>query len=460
MDSVSARPITRKQAVWYASLSTAVVVSGYAAWRFVPGHLLTFGFLGAAAGLFALAVFVYPKLGLFFGLFFVYAGLRFYTGLPVPEAVIFIVTAAVALGLLRGDPVMVRDPLFLWALALFTLFALQSMLFAHNYSYAFLSFSAFVKSMLVIFLIGQLVRTEGDLHVLAVVIFTATVSSALLGAANNALGIQHPDQSLIPGSPWQRFSATHLNANSAAHFFVAGLPLGVYAVKRARRVLLKTLFIFGVAALVLATILTFSRQTIFPLVLILLAVLFREARSKWVYGVVAAIVVFGLLLVPGMYWHRISTITSALDDSGGEWSLALRVRAFKAAWRIFLEHPFTGVGLNNFIVRSGLIVKIGAHNGYLEILTGVGVFGFVSFLLMPWAGLRGFARAIKARWPAERRWMTDLSFYFLLSAIAVLVAIFFEQTHFNRVVWVPVAAGLIAARLAGENRSPEKNTET
>jgi O-antigen ligase len=151
-----------------------------------------------------------------------------------------------------------------------------------------------------------------------------------------------------------------------------------------------------------------------------------------------------------------------LEGGGDDFSLAIRVKALKAGWHLFLQHPLTGVGLTNFIVRSGpdLYVKIGAHNGYLEILTGVGIFGFIAFILMPASAIRGFVKAFKTPWPEDHRWMKDLSYYFLLSAIAVFVAVFFEQSQFYRVYWLPLAAGLVAGRLADEARGSIKKSET
>jgi len=80
--------------------------------------------------------------------------------------------------------------------------------------------------------------------------------------------------------------------------------------------------------------------------------------------------------------------------------------------------------------------------------------------LMPIAGIRGYITAIKTRWSNEHWWMDDVSYYFLLSAVAVLIAIFFQHTHFYRVVWLPVVVGLIAGRLAVETRSRPKKSET
>jgi hypothetical protein len=56
--------------------------------------------------------------------------------------------------------------------------------------------------------------------------------------------------------------------------------------------------------------------------------------------------------------------------------------------------------------------------------------------------------------------MIDLSYYFLLSAVAVFVLMFFAQSQFYRVYWVPIAAGLVARRLSDQARSSAKNYET
>ncbi len=462
MDAVSTRVMTKKQAVCFFSFAGFLALFAFAAWLYVPHHFMRLGFFGVVACLAGFLIFAFPKHGFYFVLYYVYAGLSYYTGLPVATAVTFLVTAAVALQLLRGDSIQVRDPLFLWSLAVFTVFVFQSFLFAYDYKHAFGSLDFFAKSVLLVFLVGQLIRTERDLDTLALVLFAATLSAVILGGVNIKLGIVNEASATVSVLGWQRFSATHINANRAALYFVAGLPLGIYAVKRFRPVIVKILLVIGVIAVVLATIMTFSRQTIFPLSVVLLAVLLKEARSKWIYGVVGLVLLIGILLIPDLYWHRISSISEMFDETNEDWSLAMRLKAFKTAWHMFLRHPFTGVGLNNFVVRSAtdLYARIGAHNGYLEILTGVGLFGFIAFILMPIAGIRGYLKAVKARWTNEHWWMNDASYYFLLSSVAVLIAIFFEQSHFYRVVWLPIVVGVVVGRLAGEARPPEKNSET
>lgn len=140
----------------------------------------------------------------------------------------------------------------------------------------------------------------------------------------------------------------------------------------------------------------------------------------------------------------------------------IRVKALQTGWHLFLQHPFTGIGLSNFIVRSAseLPVRMVAHNGYIEVLTGVGLFGFIAFIMMPVAAIHGFVKAFKTRWPEEHWWMKELSYYFLLSLVAVLIGAFFQHVHFYRLFWVPVAAGLVAGKLADDVQRGARKTET
>ena len=462
MEAVSSSVLTKKQAVLFFWIAGVVGCLALGAWFLVPHNLIMLAVAAVAGAGVGLLVFAFPRHGNYFGIFYVFAGISYYTSLPVAAPVTFLVTAAVLFRLFRGDSIRVRDPLFNWSLAVFTVFALQSFLFAWDFGYASNAFGFFAKSVLLVFLIGQLVRTERDLEELALVVFAATLSTVILGVLNFKFGIVKNWTVLVGAIGWLRFGTTHMNPNNAALYLVSGLPLAVYAIKRVRPVVFRVLLVVGAVAMVAATIMTFSRQAIFPLSVVLLAVLFKEARSKWVYAGVLFVVVIGVLLVPQYYWYRISTISQMFGEMTGDFSLMIRVKALVTGWHLFLQHPFTGIGLDNFIVRSAseLPVTMVAHNGYLEILTGVGLFGFIAYIMMPVAAIRGFVRAIKTRWPEEHRWMNDLSYYFLLSLIAVLIGTFFQHVHFYRLFWLPVAAGVVAGILADEARRRAKKTET
>ena len=460
MDLVYAPAPGKKRAIYFLLATGALALTAYAVYLYVPHSWLKLAVFGSIAAFAGLVAFAYPRYSFYFGVFYVYAGLGFYAQLPVVPVLTFLTTAAVLLALVRGDSSMMTDRLFNAALAVFTVIACQSLIFSWDHRYSLLSLASFAKSVLVVVLAMQLLRTGKHLETLAFVLFGAALASVVLGVVNVQLGLIKDWMKLAGGFGWQRFGATHVDPNEAAIYLVAGVPLGIYAVKRVRPILARVLLVVCVVVVLMGLVATFSRQTIFPISIVFLAILFREARSKWVYGIVAVVLLVSLILVPGYYWHRISTISQLVEGTGGDFSLAIRFKALKVAWHMFLQHPFTGVGLNNFIVRAApeLHIAIGAHNGYMEILTGVGIFGFVAFILMPVSAIRGFVRAFRTAWPEDQRWMKDLSFYFLLSAIAVFVMLLFGQNQFYRVFWVSIAAGLVARRLADQSRDPAKKS--
>jgi O-antigen ligase len=214
--------------------------------------------------------------------------------------------------------------------------------------------------------------------------------------------------------------------------------------------------------LVVATIMTFSRQALFPLLLVLIAVLAKEARSKWVFAVVIAVALIGVLLTPSYYWYRVRTITDMIQGVSEDWSFRLRLQAHITAWHLFVEHPFTGIGLGNFPSRSAseLIRRIPTHDAYLDVLVGVGILGFAAYMAVLLSGIRGFITAMRTRWNSAHRWMGDLSYYFLVSFLSSLVGAFFQSVAFYYLLWIPVAGGLLARRLALEARQNNKISET
>ncbi len=462
MDAVSPPALTRQQASRFFWVAGLVVLFVFAAWLVVPPSLLKLAVAGGAACVLGLVVFAYPRFGLQFSIFFVIGGLSCYTSFPVAAPLSFLVAAAVVIQLVRGDSIQTRDALFNWSLAVFIAFVLVSFLVAWNYVNAVASFLSFLKSAMLVFLIGQLIRTEKHLQELALVVFAAALVSVILGIVNFKLGIVQEWTVLVTAVQWLRFGTTHTNPNNAALYLIAGLPLCIYAIKRVGTRRLKTFFIVCAIGLVAATVMTFSRQAIFPLSVVLLAVLFKEARSKWAYASIIFVVTIGILLIPQYYWYRISTISQMFEETTPDFSLMIRVKALQAAWHLFLQHPFTGVGLANFIVRSAseLPVRMVAHNGYLEVLTGVGLLGFLGFIMMPVAAIRGFIKAFRTPWPKERWWMKDLAYYFLLSQVAILIGTFFQHVHFYRLFWIPVGAGIVAGKLADDARKAAKISET
>ena len=252
------------------------------------------------------------------------------------------------------------------------------------------------------------------------------------------------------------------NSNNAAIFMLSAVPLTVVLVKWVHAKWLKVAFVSAAIVLVLAVFFTFSRGALPSLALVLAGILFREAKSKRAYIVIGAAVAVAILLTPGYYWFRITTLGDMLKGDTSDWSLFLRFSALKTSWALFLANPLTGVGLYNFPVRSGneVFVPIGVHNTYMEIAVGVGIFGLIAFLAVHLSGLLAMRRAHRHAWGPDLAWMRDVAYYLLLSYLSVMGGAFFQSIEFYYVMWLPLAAGLVAAKLAHEqsakNHAPQE----
>ena len=416
-----------------------------------PARLVVMGMVAVAVGV---SFFVQPRYGIYFLAFYVYAGLNFYTrGTPAALALTGLIFAGVLAQMAQGRRWRLTDPVFLISAGLFTLMGLHSMLWARDLAPAIDSYSKYLKAMLVVCLVVQTVRTSRHLEWLCRWIFFGAIATIILGLANHMLGIDK-EVNLLGGVQAIRFAGAHANPNFAAAAMTTAVPLGVYVARRASGTLYRVLAILGVLAVVGAIFATYSRQAVFALAFVAMAVLFREVRSRKAYAAIFGGIVAAILFTPQYYWVRIWTITEILDSVQQDWSIYQRMMAFGRAWEMFKEHPIFGVGLRNFAVRSGdvMFLRIPSHNIYLEIACGVGLFGLIAYLSMFYAGIRQLLAGMKERWQGQDERLKDLSFYFLVSVISALISGMFANIEFRYFTWLPLCAGLVIANLRRDLR--------
>lgn len=416
--------------------------------------LVKYAVMGAVGVVISLGILSYPKLGILFGILYIYAGLSFYFHVPIAYPVIILTLFAMIFALLSGGSVRLRDPWFIWSAIFFTLFAVQSMLFSYSLSYSLLSFSSYLKVLILTVLIAQFIVSVEDLELLFIVVFAGAVASVLLGVLNLKLGLVS-NLNVIGGANLLRFSGTFQDPNTLALVLSSALPMGIYTARYHGGFFWKLVATLGVLALIVATFVSFTRAAIFPILFVILAVIIKETkRSKLAFSLFvitgAAVVI---LFVPAIYWNRILALGNIEEMSTTDWSLYLRLTAAKVALGLFAEHPFTGVGLRNFIVRSGpdLFVRIGAHNSYLEILVGTGIFGFLSLMAIFWSSMRRCLQGLRSRFgdPVEKR-IRNLSFYTVIALISPLLGALFLSSPFSYSIWIPLAAGLVLGRIIDE----------
>jgi O-antigen ligase len=216
------------------------------------------------------------------------------------------------------------------------------------------------------------------------------------------------------------------------------------------------LFALAAAALAgMALFLTASREALVGLGVACLVAPFAVGRGRRrgallliAIAVVAAVGWFAVLASP----TTVARITHPTARGG-----AGRTTLWKVGWRMFEAHPVGGVGVGNYsvvsinyLLRPGRTVddrfivdtpsKFPPHNVYLNVLSELGVVGFVLFV-----GILAFAVAAAlraARAFAQRAEVTGelLARGLFIALCGYLVALFFSTALYSKQLWLLFAS--------------------
>ncbi len=242
-----------------------------------------------------------------------------------------------------------------------------------------------------------------------------------------------------------------------------------------------------VVALALAVALAVSRQTsrrawLFALTLPIVAG-FAATESRG--GLIAATVMITAWLVLGGEWrkHMIAALlcVSALATAWfvahpAEWQRFTsfgaggtgRSTLWTVASRMWMAHPFTGVGVGNFIANSPAYIQRPGqltyiefiitnqkvvHNMFLELLAETGVVGALLYLATAGACLRSAWKAARLFERAGSGEMAAIAYGVLIGALAMLTAFFFLSGETDMRLWVILALGPILHAIAARGAS-------
>lgn len=188
-----------------------------------------------------------------------------------------------------------------------------------------------------------------------------------------------------------RSYATFPHPNVLGGFLALFLPLALFLLLAKAKSLNKVLYFWFLLAFLLgfiALFFTFSRAAWIATVFgILMVILERQKKiTKWLKEKIKLfLVLFYTLLIFSivipLIFSRISFLSSA--------SLKERAELISASFKLIEKAPFLGVGLNNFILKSGPFLKPAlsfflfqpVHNIYLLVFAETGVIGLFIFLI-------------------------------------------------------------------------------
>ena len=461
--------------------------------------LLILGLLALAV---AVVVLIWPELAPPVAVFLIYSDALVVAvnshGAPsaVEVAAPLLLAIPVAASLLRGER-LVFDRVF-GLLLLLLLVEIASTIASPNPDTALGRVEKFVQEGLIIYLLLlNVLRTPQSLRRAAWSVLAAGAFLSLVAVLQTATGrydrpfsgfavLDH--EYFLGHEDAARAQGPLADPNSFAQVLLPVAALGAVLAWRERSRWLRILAaLAGLLALV-AIAFTYSRGA--ALVLLAIAVglvILRYLRFVQVLALAAAIAVL-LVAVPG-YRDRLSSLSSlggatAQSGAANAADISARSRATEnlAAWLVFRDHPFLGVGPGGFgffyqeyAQRVGLEVQQGtrtgaegvkageapqraAHDIFLGVAADLGTAGLVVFVSVLVAALTALNR-VRRLWLGRDVGLEALATGLLLALLSYVMAGLFLSLAFERYLYVLLglagATARVLTRTRGRTPAPE-----
>ena len=418
------------------------------------GALFGIGVLGLL--IFTVAIFFEPKLALALWVLLAFTDLSNFLGIHLYRIVLPLTLFVFLLRLLlvNKEISFVSSSLnsYIFGLVGISIF---SCLFAKDIALSLRSFLAFLQAFFTFFFISNMVDSDKLLWRLIYGIYFIVLIVLTYWLLQFSRSFNFT--TMIFSGVMERAASTETDPNVWAMVLVGILPLTIVFFKKNNTWFLKILFaIFGLIFTV-GTLLTMSRAGIIALGIIVFLIFIRNVKFKLLGVILFTLFITGLIIVlPSYLRFRYGTIF--FGGLGRDYSFWLRFTLLKAGIDVFLKHPFTGVGLGNFIAHATkytLVPKV-VHNSYLEIATGTGIIGLVLFLTILIKATLTFSRVQPHFRKRKQIWLAELSKHLQIGFIGMLICATFISVPFYPAIWAIIGISVALEQIA---HKPEGTTK-
>jgi len=321
-----------------------------------------------------------------------------------------------------------------WIIILLSMFWARDILVAAEKAWGFF------RASILFFLIVQLVDSRKKLTQIILALL-------LIGALTAAIGIGEYLFGAIIKGRIKSFSYAHINRLAA--LWVSLLSFVGYLFIRYKSVLSRLLFGILSILLLAGVVVTSSRGGMIALVILLFIVFFKHSRKITIVAGMIVLLLLATPFIPEVFLTRFGSLIGvdiwgvrADDDS----SVIQRAKLYIAGMYMIKDHFIRGVGIGNFpIVKLDYAPGGGfgwngsavvAHNAYLQLLTELGVIGFLVFvviLALAWTDVRS---------------ESAIRFAFFVWLVAGL----FASVAFSQWVWIFIALCTAAGVILSEEK--------
>ena len=383
----------------------ATISGGLAA--FIGAELGWIGLIAVPGMIVALAILIWPLLGLSTFIFIIFIQLsyvinNYHSGIPAPGMPLL----GVLLFLIIWRMVIYGDRPTGWKRAsiifLVIVAWLLSVLVADNFTYAIQSFQKFVENALLAFVVVFFIT---DKYSLRVSIWTILLAGAFMASisvfqyltstyGNFYWGYGGWIEATTGGSNSHRLAGPYGNPNAYAQVLVVIVPLALDRLWHEKKISHRILAGYVIAVCTLAIFFTYSRNGFVTLILTLGFLVFMRRPRIGPLVITGMLGILLLQFLPVSYTERITTLfqfSSGSSSQVADQSFRGRISENLAAWMMFKDHPLLGVGLDNFQMNyQSYSRQIGIDSRrdqrspasfYLELLSEQGLVGTTIFLI-------------------------------------------------------------------------------
>jgi putative inorganic carbon (HCO3(-)) transporter len=316
----------------------------------------------------------------------------------------------------------------------------------------------FVKSIIIFFLIANLLETMGRLKLFigSIVLYGFIISvTALYNFATGHTMVSRSEPDRIWGYPNSlAFNAVDLALTLNV---ILSLTVGLYLATRSRPV--KALLLAALGLAVAGIILSFSRGGFLALAVTLAVLLARWVRTRGPLELLSALalvivgILVGIILAPAGYADRLYSLVDWNRDRVG--SIHTRWQQLPVASTFILENPLIGAGLgmDNFAyVDEGMGSGWVTHSIFLQVGVDLGLPGLLVYVLLFVQILRGLRRTLRSLAPVpEAREIVAIATGLELAVWSYLVGATFLPVSYGLTLYylggLAVAIRVIGARL-------------
>jgi O-antigen ligase len=240
----------------------------------------------------------------------------------------------------------------------------------------------------------------------------------------------------VRGDGSTRISSGMGDPNAYAAYISVLIPLVIYRIMNVKG---KAVLLYWacLAGFLLIMVLTGSRGGILGFLGMALVLIYYYTMGKFrqmiIFLTCAAIIAY--LFAPEEYWTRLSTIVNPELEKNA--SISYRTESYRAALKMFFDHPLTGVGLYNFKFMSTDYNMVGGkvvHNMYLEMLSGGGLLIFIPFILI----LINTWRKLSTKIDMDKN-MRDLLICLKAAFVSFLITSCFLSSDHEKILWFLLA---------------------